>query len=256
MSLGELRAWLWLGTAIMTGGIVGLGLRLVRIGWGLRRNLAASGFGLSFETPPGRMFPALVRTYGGFLVIAGVVMIPLGAAFLIGPNLTLDITINPDFGQVEADPAEVNLSAYETFFDERRPFLLEGADLFGGRGFYYSRRIGASPPGSSGTEYAERIDNTAILGAAKLTGRMRSGLSIAALTAVTGKEVVSTYDPESSALASRLSHRALLTPCECPAGIRKDQLHSRRHGDDGAARCRLRHSAGGFAGASGPLRCD
>ena len=115
----------------------------------------------------------------------------------VGPNLTLDVTINPDFGQVEADPAEVNLSAYETFFDERRPFFLEGAQLFGGRGFYYSRRIGAAPPGSSGADYAERIDNTTILGAAKLTGRMPSGLSVAALTAVTGKEVVPTYDVDS-----------------------------------------------------------
>ena len=115
----------------------------------------------------------------------------------VGPNLTLDVTINPDFGQVEADPAEVNLSAYETFFDERRPFFLEGAQLFGGRGFYYSRRIGAAPPGSSDADFAERIDNTTILGAAKLTGRLPSGLSVAALTAVTEKEGVSTYDLES-----------------------------------------------------------
>lgn len=112
----------------------------------------------------------------------------------LGPNLTLDVTINPDFGQVESDPAEVNLSAYETFFDEQRPFFLEGAELFGGRGFYYSRRIGATPPGELDADYAERIDNTTILGAAKLTGRMPSGLSVAALAAVTDRETVSTYD--------------------------------------------------------------
>lgn len=112
----------------------------------------------------------------------------------LGPNLTLDVTINPDFGQVEADPAEVNLSAYETFFDEQRPFFLEGADLFEGRGLYYSRRIGATPPGSADADYAERIDNTTILGAAKLTGRLPSGLSVAALAAVTDRETVATYD--------------------------------------------------------------
>ncbi|MBA3340636.1 MAG: carbohydrate binding family 9 domain-containing protein [Gemmatimonadaceae bacterium] len=112
----------------------------------------------------------------------------------IGPNLTLDATINPDFGQVEADPAEVNLSAYETFFSERRPFFVEGRQLFGGQGFYYTRRIGAPPPGRADADYQERIGNTTILGAAKLTGRLPSGLSIGALTALTAEEEVSTYD--------------------------------------------------------------
>lgn len=114
----------------------------------------------------------------------------------IGPNLTLDATINPDFGQVEADPAVVNLTAFETFFEEQRPFFLEGGDLFGGRGFYYSRRIGAAPPGGGDADYEERVDNATIIGAAKLTGRMPSGLSIAALTAVTDRETVRTYDVE------------------------------------------------------------
>ena len=63
----------------------------------------------------------------------------------LGPNLTLETAINPDFGQVEADPAEVNLTAFETRFPEKRPFFLEGAQLFniGHPNFYYSRRIGA-----------------------------------------------------------------------------------------------------------------
>lgn len=112
----------------------------------------------------------------------------------LGPNLTLDVTVNPDFGQVESDPAEVNLTAYETFFEERRPFFLEGSQLFSGRGFYYSRRIGSPPPGESDADYQERVDNTTILGAAKLTGRLQSGLSIAALSAVTDRETVRTYD--------------------------------------------------------------
>jgi hypothetical protein len=112
----------------------------------------------------------------------------------LGPNLTLDATFNPDFGQVEADPAEVNLTAFETFFDERRPFFLEGSDLLGGRGTFYSRRIGASPPGSASGDYVESADNTTILGAAKVTGRLPSGLSIGALTALTARERVRTFD--------------------------------------------------------------
>ncbi|MDP9179390.1 MAG: carbohydrate binding family 9 domain-containing protein [Gemmatimonadota bacterium] len=125
----------------------------------------------------------------------------------IGPNLTLDATINPDFGQVEADPAEVNLSAYETFFSERRPFFVEGRQLFGGQGFYYTRRIGAPPPGRADADYQERIGNTTILGAAKLTGRLPSGLSIGALAALTDEEEVSTYD-----LASATFGKAVVAP--------------------------------------------
>ncbi len=112
----------------------------------------------------------------------------------LGPNLTLDATFNPDFGQVEADPAEVNLTAFETFFSERRPFFIEGSDLFGGRGTFYSRRIGATPPGAGGGDYAESADNTTILGATKVTGRLPSGLAIGALSAVTARETVRTYD--------------------------------------------------------------
>ncbi|HEU5185632.1 MAG TPA: DUF5916 domain-containing protein [Gemmatimonadaceae bacterium] len=112
----------------------------------------------------------------------------------LGPSFTLDLTLNPDFGQVEADPAEVNLSAFETFFDERRPFFTEGSELLEGRDFFYSRRIGASPPGRVEADYVEPLDHTSILSAAKLTGRTPSRLSVAALAAVTGRETVRTFD--------------------------------------------------------------
>ncbi|HEU4453729.1 MAG TPA: DUF5916 domain-containing protein, partial [Longimicrobium sp.] len=112
----------------------------------------------------------------------------------LGPSFTLEATINPDFGQVEADPAEVNLTQFETFFSERRPFFVEGTALLGSRGLFYSRRIGAPPPGRPGSDYAERIDNTTILGAAKLTGRTRAGLSVGALAAVTARENAATFD--------------------------------------------------------------
>ena len=122
----------------------------------------------------------------------------------LGPNLTLDATFNPDFGQVEADPAVVNLTAFETFFDERRPFFLEGSDLLGGRGLFYSRRIGAQPPGSASGDYVQSLDNTTILGAAKITGRLPSGLSIGALTALTDQERVRTFDTTTNRFGSTI----------------------------------------------------
>jgi hypothetical protein len=131
----------------------------------------------------------------------------------LGPSLTLDMTVNPDFGQVEADPAEVNLTAYESFFAEQRPFFTEGSKLLAGQGlqYFYSRRIGASPRGrvviagdrdgdgmsDLDASYVDRPTATRILGAAKLTGRLSSGLSLGALTALTAParlEYLARYD--------------------------------------------------------------
>ncbi len=108
----------------------------------------------------------------------------------LGPNLTLETAINPDFGQVEADPAEVNLTAFETRFPEKRPFFLEGAQLFnvGHPNFYYSRRIGTRPIGPATGEYVDYPDANSIIAAAKLTGRLQSKTSIGFLTAVTDDE--------------------------------------------------------------------
>jgi hypothetical protein len=113
----------------------------------------------------------------------------------LGSNLTLEATVNPDFGQVEADPAEVNLSAVETFFAERRPFFLEGADLLTGypNNFFYSRRIGVAPPGRAVGEFVDQPRAATILGAAKLTGRLESGTSIGVLSGVTGEETARTF---------------------------------------------------------------
>jgi Domain of unknown function (DUF5916)/Carbohydrate family 9 binding domain-like len=122
-------------------------------------------------------------------------------------DLTLTATINPDFGQVEADPSEVNLSAFETFFQERRPFFTEGADIFnfdvrfiysvrggqfGNDQPFYSRRLGRAPQGRApgDAEWADAPESTTILGAAKLSGKTRSGWSIGVLDAVTAREDV------------------------------------------------------------------
>lgn len=114
-------------------------------------------------------------------------------------NLTLDFTINPDFGQVEADPSQVNLTAYESFFREKRPFFIEGNNItslsigvgdseMGNDNLFYSRRIGKSPAGYArleNGEYSKTPRNVRILGAAKLTGKTKDGLSIGVIETVT-----------------------------------------------------------------------
>jgi len=114
----------------------------------------------------------------------------------LGPNITLDGTVNPDFGQVEADPAVVNLSAFEVFFDEKRPFFTEGSQLLRGNGpsYFYSRRIGARPGCNASGDFVDCPHNATILGAAKVTGRLATGMSLGALGAVTSRERARTYD--------------------------------------------------------------
>lgn len=120
----------------------------------------------------------------------------------LGPNLTLNLTVLPDFGQVEADPADVNLSAFETVFTERRPFFTEGEEALTGLAqnfilrpvYFYSRRIGAPPRGSTSGDFVEQPSNPTILSAAKITGRLKSGLSIGVLAAVTPRETARSYD--------------------------------------------------------------
>lgn len=115
-------------------------------------------------------------------------------------NMILDFTINPDFGQVEADPSEVNLTAFESYFDEKRPFFVEGRNIlsFGvtpgdnessSDNLFYSRRIGRSPHRDlSDYDYYEAPANTTILGAFKLTGKTSKGWSVGVLESITSRE--------------------------------------------------------------------
>lgn len=118
----------------------------------------------------------------------------------VSSNLTLDLTVNPDFGQVEADPAQVNLTAFETFLPERRPFFQEGAGIFRfgigigdgdgeNQSLFYSRRIGRAPrgPNPTGATWTDRPDRTRILAAGKLSGKTESGWSLGFLGASTGE---------------------------------------------------------------------
>lgn len=123
----------------------------------------------------------------------------LDAKYAVTPALTLTATVNPDFGQVEADPAVVNLSAFETFFSERRPFFVEGSGTFAFNmdcndgectGLFYSRRIGRQPRGEPDLPeggYSVQPLQSTILGAGKLTGRV-GRFSVGALTAATQEE--------------------------------------------------------------------
>ena len=120
---------------------------------------------------------------------------PLGNAGLdarigLGSGLTLAATINPDFGQVEADPAIVNLSAYEVTLPEKRPFFIEGSRIFttAGHNYFYSRRIGGLPPVDVAADEVRLPAQARILGAAKLTGRLTPRTSVGALAAVTDAE--------------------------------------------------------------------
>ncbi|MBM3435172.1 MAG: carbohydrate binding family 9 domain-containing protein [Bacteroidetes bacterium] len=114
-------------------------------------------------------------------------------------DMTLNFTLNPDFGQVEADPSEVNLTAFETFFPEKRPFFIEGNNIYNyslteGGGdlssdnLFYSRRIGRSPHYTydpAENEYMDYPEFTRIMGAFKLSGKTRNGLSVGVLESIT-----------------------------------------------------------------------
>ena len=139
--------------------------------------------------------------------------------YRITSNLTLDATINPDFGQVESDPSVLNLSAYESFFDERRPFFVAGRGLFRadvncsavncwGETLYYSRRIGRTPElaGAYGDTVPQQP--TTILGAGKLIGRFPTGTTVGLLEAATQRETNpgdTTYSPSTNYAVLRAS---------------------------------------------------
>ncbi|SEL21015.1 Carbohydrate family 9 binding domain-like [Aquimarina amphilecti] len=131
----------------------------------------------------------------------------LDAKIGITNDLTMDLTVNPDFGQVEADPAAIALDGFQIFFREQRPFFVENKNIFdyrfanGQDNVFYSRRIGRSPQGSIGsspvnTEFIDRPTNTTILGAAKFSGKTKNGWSIGVLESVTQREIAKVEDAD------------------------------------------------------------
>jgi hypothetical protein len=129
----------------------------------------------------------------------------LDGKLAITNDLILDFTVNPDFGQVEADPSQVRIDGFQNFFPEQRPFFVESRNIFdyqltgsqlGGDYdadlLFYSRRIGSSPHGYPSTgpdEYVKYPQNTSILGAAKFSGKTKNGLSIGVLESITQREM-------------------------------------------------------------------
>jgi hypothetical protein len=154
--------------------------------------------------------PALV--YGHQQQLTGGADVKYG----VTSNFTLDATVNPDFGQVESDPAVLNLSAFETYYQEKRPFFIEGAGIFrfdlqchqnACNNLFYSRRIGRAPEITDTSTTALLPAYTSILGAAKLTGRTQHGLSVGILEAATQREAGSlgqTLEPRSNYVVARV----------------------------------------------------
>ncbi len=134
----------------------------------------------------------------------------------IGSAFSLDATFSPDFGQVEVDPEVINLTAFETFFPEKRPFFVQDARIFdfaggrgghggrGGKALFFTRRIGREPSsfGPGAADFRDRPGQTSILGAAKFTGRTNGGLSVGALAAVTGSERGQAYYTEGDSIGT------------------------------------------------------
>ncbi len=171
---------------------------------------------LQLADPSGIEFGNPFRSGSDHFAAAG-----LDFKYRLASNVTLDATVNPDFGQVELDPSVINLTAFETRYEERRPFFVEGADIFrfgeggpGGGGtlrapqLLYSRRIGSSPSGTVPSEavFSDVAPATTILGAAKVTGRVGDGWSLGILEAVTGQEIATYVD------ATQVADEAIVEP--------------------------------------------
>ena len=179
--------------------------------------VAARGEYLQLGVPSGINFSNPYRSGSDYFGKAG-----LDLKYRLASNLTLDATVNPDFGQVEVDPSVINLTAFETRFQERRPFFVEGGDIFrigeggpaGSTGrppqLFYSRRIGRPPSGSAPPDavFTDVATATTILGAAKVTGRVGDGWSLGLLEAVTAQETVTYVDANQAVDQSVVEPRA------------------------------------------------
>lgn len=127
----------------------------------------------------------------------------------ITSDFTLDYTINPDFGQLEVDPSVLNLTSYEVFYDEKRPFFLEGKSVLDYKMekdmLFYSRRIGHSPSYSPTLEEGETMSvpvNTSILSALKVTGKNKKGLSLGVIQSFTQREKATIYSDNDQTLVA------------------------------------------------------
>jgi len=149
----------------------------------------------TFKSEPGNPFADKGRTWLGN---AG-----LDAKVGISSSFTADLTVNPDFGQVESDPSVMNLTAFETLYEEKRPFFLEGKNIFNfdfdNVSIFYSRRIGHAPtytPGLNSDEHMDYPDNTTILSALKVSGKTSEGLAVGVLQSITNRALAEVRSPD------------------------------------------------------------
>ncbi len=163
------------------------------------RRLEIMPFGLgslrTMEKEPGNPFAENGKVWGG--------NIGLDAKIGVSSNFTIDLTVNPDFGQVESDPSVMNLTAFETFYEEKRPFFLEGLTIFDfefdNQSLFYSRRIGHSPSymARAGEDlFVKSPDKTTILSSVKFSGTTSGGLSVGLIESVTANEFARVSDQE------------------------------------------------------------
>ncbi len=149
----------------------------------------------TMKTEPGNPFTENGRVWGG--------NIGLDAKIGISSNFTVDLTVNPDFGQVESDPSVMNLTAFEPFYEEKRPFFLEGLTIFDykfdDQSLFYSRRIGHAPSltvNPNDSLFVDSPDKTTILSAIKFSGTTSKGLSVGLIQSVTANEYTRLSDPD------------------------------------------------------------
>jgi len=135
----------------------------------------------------------------------------LDAKIGISSNFTVDLTVNPDFGQVESDPSVMNLTAFETFYEEKRPFFLEGLTIFDykfdNQSLFYSRRIGHAPSltiNPNDNLFVNTPDKTTILSALKFSGTTSSGLSVGLIQSVTANEYARLSDDQGNRSSSKI----------------------------------------------------
>jgi len=147
----------------------------------------------TMKKEPENPFTDKGRTWGGNM--------GLDAKIGVSSNFTIAMTVNPDFGQVESDPSDLNLTAFETFFMEKRPFFMEGSNIFeyelDNQSLFYSRRIGHAPSlrvNSNDSLFAKSPDNTTILSALKFSGTSSKGLSVGVIQSITANEYAKLID--------------------------------------------------------------
>jgi hypothetical protein len=135
----------------------------------------------------------------------------LDAKIGVSSNFTVDLTVNPDFGQVESDPSVMNLTAFETFYEEKRPFFLEGLTIFdykfNEQSLFYSRRIGHSPSitvDPANNLFVKSPDKTSIISAVKFSGTTSNGLSVGLIQSVTANEFARLSDKDGNRSSTKV----------------------------------------------------